>query len=65
VWKPDRARTPREYLRAYKAQTGAGGRREPLEALTRRFESLWYAQQAAAPEDFQFSLAQLEKIGCR
>jgi hypothetical protein len=65
VWKPDRARTPREYLRAYKAQTGAGGRREPLEALTRRFESLWYAQQAAAAEDFQFSLAQLEKIGCR
>jgi hypothetical protein len=65
VWKPDRARTPREYLRTYKAQTGAGGRREPLEALTRRFESVWYAQQTAAPEDFQFSLAQLEKIGCR
>jgi hypothetical protein len=65
VWKPDRARTPREYLRTYKAQTGAGGRRESLEALTRRFESVWYAQQAAAAEDFQFSLAQLEKIGCR
>ena len=65
VWKPDRARTPREYLRTYKPQSGAGQRKEPLEALTRRFESIWYAQQAAAPEDFQFSLAQLDKIGCR
>ena len=65
VWKPDRARTPREYLRSFKPQTGAAGRREPLEALTRRFESVWYAQHAASSEDFQFSLAQLEKIGCR
>ena len=65
VWRPDRARTPREYLRTYKPQTGASGRREPLEALTRRFESVWYAQQTASAEDFQFSLAQLDKIGCR
>ena len=65
VWKPDRTRTPREYLRSFKPQTGAGGRREPLEALTWRFESVWYAQQAASLDDFQFSLAQLDKIGCR
>lgn len=65
VWKPDRARTPREYLRTYKPQTGASGRREPLETLTRRFESVWYAQQSASAEDFQLSLAQLDKIGCR
>ena len=61
AWKPDRARTPREYLRLL----NDGSRREPLEALTRRFEFIWYAQQSASPQDFQFSLAQLEKIGCR
>jgi len=62
AWKPDRARTPREYLRML---PDVSGRREPLAALTKRFEGTWYAQQLASPEDFAFSLAQLEKIGCR
>jgi hypothetical protein len=65
AWKPDRARTPREYLRMFKPQSGQVERREPLEALTRRFEFVWYAQQTASPEDYQFTLAQLDKIGCR
>lgn len=63
AWKPDRARTPREYLRML--PNGRTDRREPLEALTRRFEFVWYAQQAASLEDYQFTLAQLDKIGCR
>lgn len=62
AWKPDRARTPREYVRMFGE---SGGRRTSLEALTQRFEFIWYAQQHASMEDFQFSLAQLEKIGCR
>jgi hypothetical protein len=62
VWKPDRARTPREYLRLLKESNVA---RPALDALTRRFEFIWYAQQPASSEDFQFSLAQLEKMGCR
>ena len=62
IWKPDRARTPREYLRLLKESNAS---RPALEALTRRFEFVWYAQQPASSDDFQFSLAQLEKIGCR
>lgn len=65
AWKPDRARTPREYLRMLKPVGPKGERREPLEALTRRFEFVWYAQQTASPDDYQFTLAQLDKIGCR
>ena len=62
TWKPDRARTPREYLRIL---PDVSERREPLTELTRRFESTWYAQHPASPADFEFSLSQLEKIGCR
>lgn len=62
AWKPDRARTPREYLRLLKESNLA---RPALDALTRQFEFIWYAQQPASGEDFQFSLAQLEKMGCR
>ena len=62
TWKPDRARTPREYLRML---PDVSERREPLEALTRRFERTWYASEAASPADFDFALSQLAKIGCR
>jgi hypothetical protein len=62
AWKPDRARTPREYLRML---PDVSGRREPLEVLTKRFELTWYANHAASPSDFDFALTQLEKIGCR
>jgi len=62
AWKPDRARTPREYLGMLKESSGA---RDSLEAMTRRFEFIWYGQQSASSDDFEFSLAQLEKMGCR
>jgi hypothetical protein len=62
AWKPDRARTPREYLRLLPA--GREGH-EPLGALTRDFERVWYAQQPAHPQDFAASLANLERLGCR
>lgn len=62
AWKPDRARTPREYLRLLPA--GKQGH-EPLKALTRDLERVWYAQQPASPQDFDTSLANLERLGCR
>jgi hypothetical protein len=61
-WKPDRARTPREYLRLL---AGASEQRETLTALTRTFELAWYAKRDADEAAFAQTLAQLEKLGCR
>jgi len=64
AWKPNRARTPREYLRLIRT----GRQREhhtPLSALTRKFELVWYGQRDAREADFHEILLQLEKIGCR
>jgi hypothetical protein len=62
AWRPDRARTPREYLRML-------GMRKPeystLSALTRKFEIIWYGHREASAADFQETLGQLEKLGCR
>ena len=62
AWKPSRSRTPREYLRLL---TSRNPRYPVLSALTRRFEIVWYGQTAAREADFQETLAQLEKLGCR
>jgi len=61
-WKPDRARTPREYLRLF---TGESEHRQTLVALTRIFELAWYAQRDANEQTFSKTLEQLEKLGCR
>jgi hypothetical protein len=62
AWRPDRARTPREYLRIL-------GMRKPeyptLSALTRKFEVIWYGHRDASASDFQETLGELEKLGCR
>lgn len=62
AWRPDRARTPREYLRML-------GSRKPqypvLSDLTRKFEVTWYGNRDASAADFQETLGQLEKLGCR
>jgi hypothetical protein len=62
AWKPDRARTPREYLRIL-------GTRKPqyptLSALTRKFEVIWYGRRDAQAADFSEALQQLEKLGCK
>jgi Domain of unknown function (DUF4129) len=62
AWRPDRARTPREYLRIL-------GTRKPqypaLAALTRKFEVIWYGHRDATANDFQEILQQLERIGCK
>ncbi len=58
-WKPDRARTPREYLRVTSQPN-----REALNLLTREFERIWYAQQDATAADFENCVRQLERLGC-
>jgi hypothetical protein len=61
-WKPDRARTPREYLRIF---TGSGEHRETLTSLTKIFELAWYAKRDASEASFAQALAELEKLGCQ
>jgi hypothetical protein len=62
AWKPNRARTPREYLRLVGARTS---RYPALAALTRQLERVWYGYSDAGESDFNEALAQLEKLGCR
>lgn len=62
AWKPDRARTPREYLRIL----GTRKAEYPtLSALTRKFEVTWYGRRDAQAADFNEALQQLEKLGCK
>jgi len=61
-WKPDRARTPREYLRLLPSSSG---HRETLTFLTRTFEVAWYGKRDANERTFSETLAALENLGCR
>lgn len=62
AWKPNRARTPREYLRLI----GTRASQYPvLKSLTRKLEVVWYGYGSADEKDFQETLTQLEKLGCR
>src|SRR6267378_468454 len=62
LWRPDTARTPREYLRLLPS---ASEKRETLDTLTRTFELVWYGTQEADANAFSETLAQLEKLGCQ
>ena len=65
-WKPDRARTPREYLRLLSGPGSAENeQRETLTTLTRIFELTWYAKRDASESAFSQTIEQLEKLGCR
>jgi hypothetical protein len=61
VWKVKRARTPREYLRLLPAGHPS---LDSLSTLTSRFERIWYGGQVASADDFQFTISQLEELGC-
>ncbi len=61
VWAPDKARTPREYL---KSIPGSNLSREPFSALTRIFEASWYGARPTTEADFVLFTANLERIGC-
>ncbi|HEX7288289.1 MAG TPA: DUF4129 domain-containing protein [Candidatus Angelobacter sp.] len=62
AWKPNRARTPREYLRLLSSRNP---RHPALSALTRKFEIVWYGHRSAVEEDFRETLGRLEELGCR
>ena len=55
-WKPDRARTPREYLHLISPQNE---QRETLTALTRIFELAWYAKRESSEQTFVQTLGGL------
>ena len=66
---PDRAKTPREYLRALTKSKlilpeTLATRHQALSMLTLRLEKIWYGYQAATEADFRDSLTQLETLGC-
>jgi hypothetical protein len=62
AWKPDRARTPREYLILLEK---TNENRQALATLTQIFEFAWYAKQNADDGTFSEVLAALERLGCR
>jgi hypothetical protein len=61
MWRPDYARTPREYLRLLPSSSQ---HHPPLAALTRSFEVVWYGTQEADADSYSQTLAHLEKLGC-
>lgn len=62
VWRPDRARTPREYL----SLIAQGDPAFPLLAgITREFELVWYGNRLPALAEWESFLAEVERIGCR
>jgi Domain of unknown function (DUF4129) len=62
VWRPDKARTPREYLNAIPA---ANQTKPSFAAVTRTFEASWYGGRPTSAPDFERFVAELEKLGCR
>jgi uncharacterized protein DUF4129 len=61
-WPPDRARTPREYLRLLPSSSQHS---PALRELTRNFEIVWYGTQPADADAFSQAVAELEKLGCQ
>ncbi len=62
LWRPDRGRTPREYLRLLpRGDTHSTA----LAELTRTFETVWYGDEAATEQKALAAQALLETVGCR
>ena len=61
AWRPDRARTPREYLRL---MSTSSEHHETLAGLTQTFELTWYAKQQADAGTFAQTMQALERLGC-
>jgi hypothetical protein len=66
----DRAKTPREYLRALSAprapeQESTEKYKEPLRKLTTNLELAWYANRKADSAEFSETLQHVEALGCR
>jgi hypothetical protein len=61
LWRPDPARTPREYLRLLPA---GNQHCDSLRQLTRSFERVWYGTDTATAETFSGTRVLLERLGC-
>ena len=61
AWRPDRTRTPREYLRLLPPATNHGAM---LAALTKRCELVWYGTVHADANAYAESIDNLKSIGC-
>jgi hypothetical protein len=61
VWRVERSRTPREYLRLLPRHDA---KRTALTAMTQRFEAVWYGGQPATAGEFQELIAHGEQLGC-
>jgi hypothetical protein len=62
VWRPDKARTPREYLNAIPAVSET---KPSFAAVTKTFEAAWYGGRPASAGDFERFMTEIEKLGCR
>jgi len=58
-WRPNRARTPREYLVLLEP---GSARQTTLGGLTRIFERIWYGQRPAAESDYERARALFEEL---
>jgi hypothetical protein len=61
AWRPDRSRTPREYLRLV---PDASPHAAPLRALTGLLERIWYAADRADESRYAQALDRLKELGC-
>ena len=61
LWKTDRTRTHREYLRLLPS---SHPQRDTFSEMTLRFERAWYAGEESSAEDFASVVKNLERLGC-
>ena len=61
LWKTDRTRTHREYLRLLPS---SHPQRDTFSDITLRFERVWYAGEQSSAEDFALVVKNLERLGC-
>ena len=61
LWKTDRTRTHREYLRLLPS---SHPQRDTFSEITLRFERVWYAGQDSSAQDFALVVKNLERLGC-
>lgn len=59
AWRPDPARTPREYVALLAPESGA---RTDLLQLTRSLENFWYGGRAAEEQDYRRAAGFLERL---
>jgi hypothetical protein len=61
AWRPDRSRTPREYLRLVPASSPHAA---PLGTMTRLLERVWYGTERADASRYDQALVHLKDLGC-